>query len=100
MLSLQKVYDVVRNDTQVVDVVVRVPSPAFPKDKLESEVISPRPLLTPLSHNVANLGRHNSILSITYKCARPSSILMEFRFFQSCRDRVHDHGEGAYLPLI
>jgi hypothetical protein len=24
---------------------------------------------------------------------------MEFRCFQSCRDRVHDHGEGAYLPL-
>jgi hypothetical protein len=38
MLSLQKVYDVVRNDT--VDAVVRVASPAFPKDKLESEVIN------------------------------------------------------------
>lgn len=38
MLSLQKVYDVVRNDT--VEAVVRVASPAFPKDKLESEVIT------------------------------------------------------------
>jgi hypothetical protein len=44
MLSLQKVYDVMRND--VVDAVVRVTSPAFPKDKLESEVITFRPPLT------------------------------------------------------
>ena len=44
MLSLYKVYDVVRNDT--VDVVVRVASPVFPKDKLESEVIIFRPPLT------------------------------------------------------
>ena len=44
MLSLQKIYDVVRNHT--VDAIVRVASPAFPKDKLESEVISFRPPFT------------------------------------------------------
>jgi len=36
MINLQQVYDIVRNGT--VDAVVRVASPAFPKDKLESEV--------------------------------------------------------------
>jgi len=36
--GFHKVYDVVRTDTKSVDAVVRVASPAFPKDKLESEV--------------------------------------------------------------
>ena len=38
MLNLRQVYDIVRNGA--IDAVVRVASPAFPKDKLESEVIS------------------------------------------------------------
>lgn len=96
MLSLQQIYDVVRNGT--VDAVVRVASPAFTKDKLESEVLSFDPYSL-FSHNAAILGRYNSILSITYKCARPSNIFMEFRYFQSCWNRVHDHGEGGYIPL-
>jgi hypothetical protein len=102
MLSLQQVYDIVGNDTvdAVVDAVVRVPSPAFPKDKLESEVVNFRLLLiAQLIHNSAILGRHDPIPSITYKCARPSNIFMEFRCFQSCWNRVHDHGEGGYLLL-
>ncbi|KAG2040885.1 hypothetical protein BDR03DRAFT_947641 [Suillus americanus] len=33
-----KVYDILRSDGAPIDAVVRVASPAFPKDKLESEV--------------------------------------------------------------
>jgi len=43
MFSFLQVYDVVRDG--IVDAVVRVASPAFPKDKLESEVIDFQPLL-------------------------------------------------------
>ncbi|KAM6503367.1 hypothetical protein JOM56_000310 [Amanita muscaria] len=38
--GFHKVYDVVRNDT--VDALVRVASPVFPKDKLESQVATTR----------------------------------------------------------
>ena len=80
-----------------VDAVVRVANPAFPKDKLESEVGK---FWSFLGHNnIPTLGRYNSILGIEYKCACPKNIFMEFRCFQSRWSRVRDHGEGGYLSL-
>ena len=38
MINFQQVYDIVRSGPIDSDAVVRVASPAFPKDKLESEV--------------------------------------------------------------
>lgn len=99
-MTLLQVYDVLNNEGQLLEFVVRVASPAFPKDKLESEVSNDwhrtihgyLMVSIPGGHHEARRSEHNSSSS---KCTFLGLVCV-----QPSWSGIYDNAEGGQFPSM
>lgn len=93
--AILQVYEVLSRSadaSQSLNVVARVAAPAFPKDKLESEVSEPLELS--FNRHRLPVGCYDPVYRFAYQHTYTASVWLGNRY-QSGRARLRDLGEGT-----